>query len=83
MKTIRLGLIGCGLMMEAHASNINKVEGIEITSVCDIIEERAASVAKALGNNPKITTDFHTTKPFNLSEAVQHSVRMQYELSFL
>ena len=60
MKTIRLGLIGCGLMMEAHASNINKVEGIEITTVCDIIEERAVSVAKALGNNPKITTDFHT-----------------------
>ena len=32
MKTIRLGLIGCGHMMGAHASNINKVEGIEITT---------------------------------------------------
>ena len=60
MKTVRLGLIGCGSMMEAHASNINKVEGIEITVVCDIIKERAESVAKALGNDPKIVTDYKT-----------------------
>ena len=58
MKTIRLGLIGCGNMMEAHASNINKVDGIEITTVCDIIRERAEKVAEALGNDPKIVTDF-------------------------
>ncbi len=60
MKTIRLGLIGCGNMMEAHASNINKVEGIEITAVCDIIRERAEKVAEALGNHPQIVTDFYT-----------------------
>ena len=60
MKTIRLGLIGCGSMMEAHASNINKVEGIEITTVCDIIRERAEKVAEALGNHPQIVTDFYT-----------------------
>ena len=59
MKTIRLGLVGCGSMMEAHASNINKVEGIEISAVCDIAEERAAKVAEALGNDPKIVTDYH------------------------
>ena len=58
MKTIRLGLIGCGGMMDAHASNINKVDGIEITVVCDIIRERAEHVAAALGNNPKIVLDY-------------------------
>jgi predicted dehydrogenase len=60
MKIIRLGLIGCGNMMEAHASNINKVDGIEITTVCDIVRERAEKVAEALGNSPKITTDFYS-----------------------
>lgn len=60
MKTIRLGLIGCGGMMESHASTINKVEGIEITTVCDIVRERAESVANALGNNPTITLDYKT-----------------------
>ena len=60
MKTIRLGLIGCGNMMEAHASNINQVEGIEITVVCDIIPERAQKVAEALGNSPIITTDYQS-----------------------
>ena len=58
MDTIRLGLIGCGQMMEAHAAAVNKVEGIEITVVCDIIRERAESVATALGNSPKILTDY-------------------------
>ncbi len=58
MKVLRLGLIGCGGMMSAHASNVNKVEGIEIVSVCDIIPERAERVAEALGNDPKIVTDY-------------------------
>jgi predicted dehydrogenase len=60
MKTIRLGLIGCGHMMGAHASNINQVDGIEITTVCDIIPEHAENVAKALGNSPAIVTDYKT-----------------------
>ena len=58
MDTIRLGLIGCGQMMEAHAAAVNKVDGIEITVVCDILRERAESVAAALGNSPKILTDY-------------------------
>ena len=33
MKVLKLGLIGCGGMMYAHATNVNKVEGIEIVSV--------------------------------------------------
>ena len=58
MDTIRLGLIGCGGMMYSHACNINKVEGIAITVVCDIIPERAEKVANALGTNPKIVLDY-------------------------
>ena len=58
MDTIKLGLIGCGGMMDNHASNINKVEGIEITVVCDIIRERAERVAAALGTNPTVVTDY-------------------------
>jgi predicted dehydrogenase len=45
-------------MMEAHASNINQVDGIEITVVCDIIREHAERVAAALGTNPEIVTDY-------------------------
>jgi len=59
MKTLKLGLIGCGGMMHSHAQSVNKVEGIEIAAVCDIIRERAEVVADVL-NNPYITTDFET-----------------------
>ena len=58
MEIIRLGLVGCGQMMETHAAAINRVSGIEITVVCDIIRERAESVAAALGNSPKIIADY-------------------------
>ena len=57
MKTLRMGLIGCGGMMKAHASVVNKVEDVEIVAVCDIIRERAEDVASAL-NDPFITTDY-------------------------
>ena len=58
MDTIKLGLIGCGGMMYSHACNVNKVDGIEITTVCDIIPERAEKVATELGTNPRIVTDY-------------------------
>ena len=57
MEKLRLGLVGCGSMMKAHASVVNKVEGVEIVAVCDIIRERAENVAGAL-NTPFITTDY-------------------------
>lgn len=36
------------------------MDGIEITTVCDIIPEHAENVAKALGNSPAIVTDYKT-----------------------
>ena len=60
MQEIRLGLLGCGAMMAAHAVNINKVKGIRITALCDLSEENVQCVAKALGTSPYVTTDYRT-----------------------
>ena len=58
MAKIRLGLIGCGSMMNIHAKAVNDcTDEMEITAVCDIIYENAATVAKAL-NSPYICTDY-------------------------
>ena len=57
MNEIRLGLIGCGHMMEAHAQGVQEVEGVEITAVCDLDRSRAEAVAAVL-NNPYVTTDY-------------------------
>ena len=59
MKTIRIGLIGCGGMMKSHAQGVQEVEGVEVTAVCDIIPELAQDVASVL-NNPYVTTDYKT-----------------------
>ncbi|MBE7027072.1 MAG: Gfo/Idh/MocA family oxidoreductase [Ruminococcaceae bacterium] len=58
MKKIRLGLIGCGKMMASHVSGVQYVDTVEIVSVCDVFCERAEEVANALGNNPKIYTNY-------------------------
>jgi len=60
MKKIRLGLIGCGKMMNAHAKNISLVEEIEITALCDLDMERVKSVAETLGGEYHLTTDYRT-----------------------
>ena len=57
MAKIRLGLVGCGHMMNIHAKAVNDcTTEMEITAVCDIVYENAAKVAEAL-NTPFICTD--------------------------
>ena len=58
MEKIRLGLIGCGKMMASHVVGVKYVDNVEIVSVCDLIRERAEAVRDALGNNPKVYTDY-------------------------
>lgn len=58
MEKIRLGLIGCGRMMNAHAKAVNScTAALEITAVCDVDYERAVDVAKEL-NSPFICTNY-------------------------
>lgn len=58
MKGIRLGLVGCGNMMNTHAKAVNDcTEEMEITAVCDIIYDRAVKVAEVL-DHPAIFTDY-------------------------
>ena len=58
MAKIRLGLVGCGNMMNSHAKAVNDcTEELEITAVCDVIYERAEKVAQVL-NTPLICTDY-------------------------
>ena len=60
MEKIRLGLIGCGGMMETHAQAVVAcTDAMSITAVCDVSYERAASVASVL-HDPYITTDYRT-----------------------
>lgn len=68
MGKIRLGLVGCGLMMGTHAKAVDAcTDAVRITAVCDIHYERAAEVAAVL-NDPFITTDY--TKMLDHVDAV-------------
>lgn len=58
MKKLRLGLVGCGKMMGRHVEGVHLVNNVEIVSLCDVIRENAEDVAKVLGNNPSIHTDW-------------------------
>ncbi|MCX7975230.1 MAG: Gfo/Idh/MocA family oxidoreductase [Candidatus Aminicenantes bacterium] len=43
---VRIGMVGVGGMGSAHVRNFLKMEGVIITAVCDIIEEKVARIQK-------------------------------------
>ena len=49
MKTIKLGLIGCGgVTIWAHVPVLKQFKNVEVVAVCDVIKERAEKAAKDL-----------------------------------
>ena len=46
-RQFRVALVGCGRISGNHFGAISKVDGLKLTAVCDIVEERA----KAAGEN--------------------------------
>lgn len=58
MKKLKLGLVGCGRMMGSHVKGVKYVDNVEIVAVCDVIEQNAKDVAEALGNSPKVFTNY-------------------------
>jgi len=50
MNKVRLGIIGCGGIMDGfHAEHLKTFDDIEVVAVADPVEERRAAVAKKLG----------------------------------
>ncbi len=58
MGKIRFGIVGCGAMGNTHLPAMQAVSDIaELSSVCDIVEERAKTAQTVLGA-PHMTTDY-------------------------
>ena len=55
MKTIHIGIIGCGVIAPAHVESYELLPNVEISWACDLIEERAKKLA-AKYSIPKTTT---------------------------
>jgi predicted dehydrogenase len=54
MEVVRIGFVGVGLQGTAHVENFLKIDGVEITAVCDIVEDRvvrAQELAVAAGRD--------------------------------
>ena len=49
MKTLRAAIIGCNNIYETHAAVLEGLEGVEVTAVCDIREDRAQRAAARFG----------------------------------
>lgn len=43
---VRIGMVGVGGMGSAHVRNFLKIEGVQITAVCDVVEEKVARIQK-------------------------------------
>ncbi|MBO0790161.1 MAG: Gfo/Idh/MocA family oxidoreductase [Ktedonobacteraceae bacterium] len=47
--TIKIGLIGCGGIAEWHIKGYLKLEDVQVTAVCDVVEENARQRAEEVG----------------------------------
>ncbi|NLN29346.1 MAG: Gfo/Idh/MocA family oxidoreductase [Firmicutes bacterium] len=57
METIRIGVIGAGIMGNRHIEQYKQIEGAEVVAVVDIVEEKAKRAAERHGV-PHYYTDF-------------------------
>lgn len=57
-KTIRCGIIGCGVISPVHAASYQMQDGVEVTWACDLVETKARKLAEKF-NIPNVTTDYH------------------------
>ncbi len=57
IDNVRIGFVGVGNMGSNHVGNLLKIEGCQITAVCDIVESKAAAAQKMVEDSgfPKPT----------------------------
>ena len=46
---IRIALVGCGRISRNHFESIDRIDGMRVTAVCDVDEERAREAGERLG----------------------------------
>ena len=65
--TVRVALIGCGLMGHAHMPGYQAAGGrADVVSCCDNDEARATKCAAALGSKAVVTTDWQARPGYKL-----------------
>jgi UDP-N-acetyl-2-amino-2-deoxyglucuronate dehydrogenase len=46
MRKFKLAIIGCGRIAQRHANHIQNSKGLELTAVCDVVEEKAQNMGQ-------------------------------------
>jgi len=57
MKTIKCGIIGCGVIAPSHIESYQNMPGAEVIWACDIVKQKAVDTA-AKYHIPRVATDF-------------------------
>lgn len=72
MDIVRIGIIGIGNIGSAHAFNIfqGRVDGLVLTAVCDIDEERLNWARQTLGDGVSLYSDYHLLISSKLVDAI-------------
>ena len=70
-KTVRIGIIGCGMITQrSHAPAYKKLKGVQITALCDIAADHMATVRDAHAPEAAEFADYHEMLGSGLVDAV-------------
>jgi len=49
LETVKIGFVGTGGIANHHLNNLSKIDGVEITALCDVVEAKAKAAAEKFG----------------------------------
>ncbi|MEF3304404.1 Gfo/Idh/MocA family protein [Paenibacillus sp. GYB003] len=81
MKTVKVGIIGCGNLGKTHATCIAELEGMELSAYCDVFETSAQAMLERFGGDYATTdTDrfFHDPSLDAIYVTTQHDTHADY-----
>jgi len=55
---LRIGIIGCGVIAPAHIESFQRIDGVEVAVLCDLLPQRSEALARKYGV-ARTTTRYH------------------------
>ena len=76
MNTLRIALVGCGVIAPSHIESLLTIDGVKIVGLCDIKKEKAEELCKKYSLGASIYTDYETMldceKPYAVHITTPH-----------
>ena len=69
LNTVRIGFIGVGSRGSGHVTRFNRIEGVEVKAICDLVPERVKDAVDSVKSNANVP-DSYTNSEERIGKAI-------------